>query len=261
LKRVTPKTSREIGIEWDAIAPKRDAQILSGRDISYNYVLKPMIMRLVGSANLDAVLDLGCGTGQLTALLASRAGHVTGLDVSAESIDIAKRNTAGHRNVTLVHAALDEFSRSEARVFSLVTANMSLSTMPNLEAALASIGRLLVPGGHLVASVPHPCSWPHYWGYSTADWFDYWSEMSIEAEFKISLERSGVTTTHVHRPLLAYLNALVNLDFAIEVVDEPPPPAIAGKSDSGPNSYPRFLAWRARLHGQGGSKSGGGCDG
>ncbi|AUH43391.1 class I SAM-dependent methyltransferase [Streptomyces sp. CMB-StM0423] len=55
----------------------------------------------------DAVLDLGCGTGQLAVPLASRVGSVIGMDPEPDMLRLARRTAArqGLRNVTWVLGA------------------------------------------------------------------------------------------------------------------------------------------------------------
>jgi trans-aconitate methyltransferase len=216
-------------------------------DITYNTVLTPLILRLLETADLTSVLDLGCGTGQLTASLAERATHVTGIDLSSQSISIAARNTRNCSNVSLENTSLDEFIRSAQARFTLVIANMSLSAIPDLNDVVSKLATLIVPHGHIIATVPHPCFWPDYWGYGTADWFDYWSELPIEAEFRITLESSQLPTTHLHRPLALYLNTFSQYRFVMEAVDEPFAGSTSSLTHSGNFRYPRFLGWRSRL--------------
>jgi 2-polyprenyl-3-methyl-5-hydroxy-6-metoxy-1,4-benzoquinol methylase len=46
---------------------------------------------------LERVLSLGCGDGQFELMLAPYADHITALDISAQAIEIAKRNAEGAR--------------------------------------------------------------------------------------------------------------------------------------------------------------------
>ena len=48
----------------------------------------------------DVVLDLGCGVGRLTRVLARRAGHVIALDVSPEMLRRAQELNDALNNVT-----------------------------------------------------------------------------------------------------------------------------------------------------------------
>ena len=108
MKRTSGRTVEQIALEWDSIAPIRDAQISSGLDLSYNTVLKSMILRLLEPVDLTSVLDLGCGTGQLIASLAERATHVTGIDISAQSVSITAQNTSSFSNVSLPTISLGD---------------------------------------------------------------------------------------------------------------------------------------------------------
>jgi ubiquinone/menaquinone biosynthesis C-methylase UbiE len=47
-------------------------------------------------------LEIGCGVGRMTRMLARVFGHVTGVDISEEMIERARRNTAELNNVDLI---------------------------------------------------------------------------------------------------------------------------------------------------------------
>jgi SAM-dependent methyltransferase len=48
----------------------------------------------------DRVLEIGCGTGSFTRLLAKKAMHVTAVDLSTEMIRIACQRSANHSNIS-----------------------------------------------------------------------------------------------------------------------------------------------------------------
>jgi SAM-dependent methyltransferase len=48
-------------------------------------------MKLLGAERFGRVLEIGCGAGAFTALLARQAGHVTAIDVSPTAVSMAKR--------------------------------------------------------------------------------------------------------------------------------------------------------------------------
>ncbi|MBV8962875.1 MAG: methyltransferase domain-containing protein [Hyphomicrobiales bacterium] len=58
-------------------------------------------MRSLDLVGHDRVLlDIGCGIGRFELALASRAGRIDGVDVSAGMLDLARRRCAGHQNVS-----------------------------------------------------------------------------------------------------------------------------------------------------------------
>ncbi|HWO25524.1 MAG TPA: class I SAM-dependent methyltransferase [Kofleriaceae bacterium] len=95
------------------------------------------------------VLDIGCGTGRPTAEVLTQAGHaVTGIDVSATMIDIARRQVPGAR---FEQIDVRDFASEDAS-WDAVCAFFSLLQMPrrDLDAMLRRIAGWLVPGGCFV---------------------------------------------------------------------------------------------------------------
>ncbi|MDW8362344.1 MAG: class I SAM-dependent methyltransferase [Myxococcales bacterium] len=101
------------------------------------------------------VLDVGCGDG-LFARLAFPDRVVWGVDVSAREVDRARRSTAYR---TVVHGSICEVELPDG-YFRSALANCSLEHISDVEAALRTIARALVPGAPFVAIVPLP-DWTH----------------------------------------------------------------------------------------------------
>ena len=141
--------------------------------------------------------------------------------------------------------SVEEFSQqAKPHSFSLAVANMTLMASLDLPSLLRAVARLLHPGAHFVFTVTHPCFWPQYWNYSTADWFHYNQEITVEAPFKISLDAADTVTTHIHRPLSQYVNNLTEAGFLMEAVVEPCPPPDTDSAYLQKWKQPRFLAVR-----------------
>ena len=98
------------------------------------------------------VLDLGCGTGRhATTHLAAAGLRVTGLDVSARSVGIARREVPSARFLVGDMATI----AFPAESFDLVTAFYSIIHLPRDEHGrlLRRVARWLRPGGGLVANL------------------------------------------------------------------------------------------------------------
>ena len=95
----------------------------------------------------DNVLDFGCGSGLIAFELRIHAGHVYGYDASREMGRVfqEKREALAADNV---HFLTDEEMRS--RSYDVIFSSMVLHHIPDVEAEIAGLKRLLKPGGRLI---------------------------------------------------------------------------------------------------------------
>jgi trans-aconitate methyltransferase len=129
---------REAGAEWDAklYNAKHDFVWKYGSDV----------VSLLDPRAGERILDLGCGTGHLTAQIAESGAHVTGADRSAEMAAAAR----------LAYPNL-KFEISDARnlayreEFDAVFSNATLHWIHEPELVLKGVWRALRPGGRFVA--------------------------------------------------------------------------------------------------------------
>lgn len=112
-----------------------------------------LVDALVATAHLDpgaAVLEVGCGTGQLTRLLAQRALAVTALDVSQHMVEAARRRTDG--DTVAFRAQSFEESTLCAQSFDLVVSADAFHWV-DPEVRYAKAHDVLRPGGWLAVIV------------------------------------------------------------------------------------------------------------
>lgn len=100
------------------------------------------------------VLDVACGEGYGTALLARDAARVTGIDVSPEAIDHARAAYAGVGNARFEVASCTRLPLGDASVDVAVTFE-TIEHIAEQEAFLAELARVLRPSGLLVLSCPN----------------------------------------------------------------------------------------------------------
>lgn len=100
-------------------------------------------------------LDVGCGCGRMVADLAGRGWDATGIDLSPRMIEEAQallgRLGIGPDRARVLCAALDR-ADLPAGTFDLITAAGVLDYQPRDDEFLASLARLLRPGGTLILS-------------------------------------------------------------------------------------------------------------
>ena len=98
----------------------------------------------------DRVLDLGCGVGRLTRVLAARAGHVTAIDVSPEMLARAQELNPDLDRVEWVLGDGETLSGIEDASHDVVVSHVVLQHIPDPRVQLgyvAEFGRVLRPGG------------------------------------------------------------------------------------------------------------------
>lgn len=102
----------------------------------------------------SSVLELGCGTGSLALSMARHAGHIHGLDISAEMLRIAdqKRQAGGIANVSFRQGTLDADLPFPRESFDSVWAYSILHLVPDRRRVLQTLFDLLEPGGSFISS-------------------------------------------------------------------------------------------------------------
>jgi len=118
-----------------------------------------LLAGLPGSLAGD-ILEIGCGTGRLTACLAARypEAGITALDFAEGMIRQARARLAGHPRVKLLCADGESFLAASRESFALICANATLQWFSDPGAALREISRLLAEGGCFAASLFGPAS-------------------------------------------------------------------------------------------------------
>ena len=115
---------------------------------------------LPGSENpeINTILEIGCGTGNFTSLLAARfpAAKITALDFSPEMIAKA-RHKMKSAAIDFICAEGELFlQEAPGKSFDLVASNGSLQWFSDIEAALHNIARILATGGIMSCSIFGP---------------------------------------------------------------------------------------------------------
>lgn len=94
----------------------------------------------------ERVLDLGCGSGDLTSELTKSGATVVGVDASREMVEQARAKYSA-----LELAVVDGQELTYAGEFDAVFSNAALHWMPRADAVAAGVFRALRPGGRFVA--------------------------------------------------------------------------------------------------------------
>ncbi|WP_326822183.1 class I SAM-dependent methyltransferase [Streptosporangium sp. NBC_01756] len=146
-----PETSASIASFWDAFAASFDEEADHGlRDPHVRAAWAGRLRSWMPASPVD-VLDLGCGTGSLSLVLAEQGHRPSGVDLSPLMVEQARRklSAAGFDAVMMVGDAGDPPAEIGAS-FDVILSRHLLWTLPDPEAALSRWIGLLRPGGRLV---------------------------------------------------------------------------------------------------------------
>ncbi len=99
------------------------------------------------------ILEFGCGTGTTAVHHAPHVLHIDAIDISENMLEIGrgKAREAGVENITFTRGTLTEFSAETASLDAVLGLNV-IHLLPDRQAVIAEVVRILKPGGIFVSS-------------------------------------------------------------------------------------------------------------
>ena len=157
------------------------------------------LLDLLGDVNGRRVLDAGCGEGYLARWLAARGAHVTGIDLSARLIALARAKDPGgsidYQVADLSQPLPDAVGRFDAAASYLV-----LNDVRDFRGFAATLAASLAPGGRLVLALNNP-----YSAVTDRHVTDYFDSGAV-SRYR-GLWEAGIRAHYHHRTLEDYLDA------------------------------------------------------
>ena len=99
------------------------------------------------------VLDVGCGGGILAESMAREGATVTGLDMGAEPLQVARLHALESGvDVDYVQETVEEHAATHAQQYDVVTCMEMLEHVPDPQSVVNACAKLVKPGGHVFFS-------------------------------------------------------------------------------------------------------------
>lgn len=225
---------REAGRYWEANAEAWTTLARDGWDIYRDLVNTPGFFETLPDVTGQRGLDIGCGEGYNTRLLAERGAAMWAVDISPRFVREARE--AGDGSIRFAVASGQELPFADHQ-FDFATSFMCLMDLPEPETALRECRRVLRPGGFLQFSISHPCFNPPWrkllrteddqaYALEVGRYFD-----RIDGEIDTWLfggtppdVRQGMRRFQIprfHRTLAEWINLTLDAGFTLERVGEP----------------------------------------
>lgn len=232
---MTGRTNDEAIAAWSAMPDDALAALDPEGDFGRRTMLNPEIFRLLGDVRGLRVLDAGCGQGYLCRLLADRGADVVGVEPADGPYRYAVARERERGQGVRYHQADLAGPLRLGDPFDAAVATVVFQAIPDWIPAMRTCVRALRPGGLLVFSLEHPCF---------EDAARSWREHGCVRvhEYARAYERPGPHGIDFHRPLSAYLNAVIRLGCRLTEISEPVlDPRLAATGDEAAVHVPNFV--------------------
>lgn len=112
------------------------------------------LREMISGEDLD-ILEIGCGTGENTEFLQTKAKHLVGADFSAEMLERAKEKITA-KNVQFLQMDLREDWEFPENSFDLITCSLALEHIENLDFIFEQANKVLRENGRFYIGELHP---------------------------------------------------------------------------------------------------------
>lgn len=208
---------------WESHACWWQEQFTEGVDPEYVEQILPLIASHLPESGL--LVDVGCGEGQVARVATTAGMDVVGIDPAHNQVSVATQRAGGPSYAQGSATAMGLGSA----VADMAIACLVFEHIPDVDAALAEVARILKPGGEFLFLLNHPLLQTPGSGWIDDQMIDppelYWrvGPYLEEADVVEEVEKD-VFIRFFHRPLSRYLNAAIGLGLQLELMVEPSPP-------------------------------------
>ncbi len=227
-RNLKPETAKETS--WGGVATWYDKHLESGSGTYHEKIVYPNLVRLLGDLKGKKVLDLACGQGQFSQMLAGAGASVVGVDIGKELIEIAeKKNTDKKFTLHYFVSPSDDLYMVKDKTIDVVVCVLALQNIEKLTETFKEVSRVLKDGGKFLTVINHPSfrNPTHtHWGFDDAEDKQYRrvEEYLSESKIKIDMTPGSRTdkkfTVSFHRPLQLYVKLLSKHGMAVTRLEE-----------------------------------------
>ena len=206
---------------WDESAAAWIADQGDDGDFGRKFVLDPQMLERVTDRGFATALDVGCGEGRFSRMLRARGIATVGIDPTEALLEVARRRDP-EGDYRLGRAEALAFADAS---FDLVVSYLTLIDIPDIDAAIPEMARVLKPGGTLLVAnlasfntAGQPLGWHD--GADGKPQFAIDHYMTERADW---VQWRGIRIHNWHRPLSRYMSLFLAEGLQLRAFLEPLP--------------------------------------
>lgn len=213
---------------WEKVAQWYDNH-LEGGDTYHENVVGPQLIRMIGDFTDKTIVDVACGQGYITRLLAQNSKKVFGVEPSKSLLEYAKKK--GPKSITYYQSTADRLLFFTKQSIDLVTCVLALSNIENYRQSIKEMARILKDDGTIYLVINHPAfriPKQSSWGFDEEQKIQYRRVDAYLSSMKTKIDmnpgeknlKQKEYTYSFHRSLQDYMKAFENASLGIMRIEE-----------------------------------------
>lgn len=215
---------------WDKAANKWKELKLKGGDIFQRKIITKSFISLLGqNLNGKKIIDLGCGEGFYSRLMAKKGANVIGIDISSKQLQNAKSKITNH--VQYQETSSTNLSTIENKTIDKVVSIMLFMYLNDKELldTITEVFRTLKNGGDFIIIVRHPFTTR---AKIEENWISRFTAGYFSKKPFYNKINQQILVKYFPRTLSTLCNMLIENGFIISKIDEPIIPKSLYKKDT-----------------------------
>lgn len=209
---------------FDPFAEEYDKMMGDTGDFSHQNTIDKCLFKLAGDVKDLKIYDLACGNGYIARkFINNGASEIWASDISQKLIDLAvdKYEQGG---IKYLCRPADDFNDIPENHFDLVTMNMAIFYIENLDGLLSGVYKILKPDGKFVFTYDHPLRQVAYlkMGIDIDILTEYEDYLNSGLKYNFNHWTKKNDLAIYRRPIGEMINALGRNNLLVQAMEEPP---------------------------------------
>ncbi len=209
--------------DWGGVASWYDG-VVEGDDSYQKNVIEPNLLRILGDVKGKKVLDLACGQGYFSSVIAKLGAEVLGVDMGEGLIKIAREK---YKGIEFKVLDAQNFANGVEGKFDVIVCVLAIQNIENVKKVMESAkqtlkekGRMIIVLNHPAFRIPRASSWQNDNDIQYRRVDAYMSESKVKMDMNPGKKDNKEYTYSYHRPLQHYFKAFSNAGFAVTRLEE-----------------------------------------